>query len=102
MLSVKSISRKSNLYLKPARIFRHLQYQGFPHCLSTLAILEQRDGSLQNSSLSAITAALKFGGPVTALIAGGNAKSVAETAAKFKGVNRIILINNVAYDKVCS
>lgn len=102
MLSAKSIFRKSSVYSKPARIFRPLQYQGFSHCLSTLAILEQRDGSLQNSSLSAITAALKFGGPVTALVAGGNVKSVAETAAKFKGVNRIISINNVAYDKVCS
>lgn len=102
MLSVRSVSWKSRAYPKSIGTFRPLNHQGFTHRLSSLAILEQRDGSLQNSSLSALTAAQKLGGPITALVAGSNVKSVAEIAAKVKGVDKIITINNGAYDKVCN
>ena len=69
--------------------------------VSSLAVLEQRDGQLQNASLSAVTAAQKLGGPVTCFVAGGNIKAVAEEAAKVKGVDKIIMVDNSAYDKVC-
>lgn len=68
--------------------------------VSCLAILEQRGGQLQVSSLGAFTAAHKLGGPVTGLIAGGNVRSAAEDAAKVPGVDRIIIVENGAYDKV--
>lgn len=68
--------------------------------LSALAILEQRDGQLNTGSLSAITAAQKLGGPVHAFVAGSSIKSVAEEAAKVEGVEKIIAVENGAYDKV--
>ncbi|KAH8681416.1 electron transfer flavoprotein subunit alpha [Xylariales sp. PMI_506] len=67
--------------------------------LSSLAVLEQRDGKLNHGSLSAITAAKKLGGSVHAFVAGGNIKSVADEAAKVEGVEKIIIVDNAAYEK---
>jgi electron transfer flavoprotein alpha subunit len=68
--------------------------------LSTLALLEQREGKLQPAALHAITAAQKIGGPVTGIIAGSSVKSVAEEASKIKGLEKILMIENGDYDKV--
>lgn len=68
--------------------------------LSTLAILEQRDGQLSHGSLSAITAGTKVGGPVHAFLAGSQVSAAAEQAAKVNGVEKIITVENDAYNKV--
>lgn len=68
--------------------------------LSSLAILEQRDGKLNHGSLSAITAAKKLGESIHGFVAGSNIKAVAEEAAKVEGVEKIIAVDNAAYDKV--
>ncbi|RAL66592.1 hypothetical protein DID88_006282 [Monilinia fructigena] len=47
----------------------------------------------------AVTAAQKLGGSITAFIAGSNIKSVAEEAAKVAGIEKIIAVDNAAYDK---
>jgi electron transfer flavoprotein alpha subunit len=65
---------------------------------STLAVLEQRDGKLNASSLGAITAAQKIGGSIHGFVAGP--KSVAEAAAKVKGLEKVLMVDNSAYDKV--
>ncbi|PWY96303.1 hypothetical protein BO94DRAFT_561819 [Aspergillus sclerotioniger CBS 115572] len=68
--------------------------------LSTLAVLEQRDGKLQSSSLSAIAAAQKLGGPVTAFVAGAGVKGTsAAEAAQIKGLEKVIAVENEAYEK---
>ncbi|RYC58644.1 hypothetical protein CHU98_g7548, partial [Xylaria longipes] len=67
--------------------------------LSSLAILEQREGKLNHGSLSAITAAKSIGGSVHGFIAGSNIRAVAEEAAKAEGVEKIIAVDNAAYDK---
>ena len=67
---------------------------------STLAILEQRDGKLQQSALGVVAAASKLGNPVTAFVTGSKAKEVAEQAAKVEGVSKVIYVNNGAYDRV--
>ena len=67
---------------------------------STLAVLEQREGKLNHGSLSAITAAKKIGGPVHAFVAGSSIKPVADEAATADGVEKIIAVDNGAYDKV--
>lgn len=67
--------------------------------LSTLAILEQREGKLNPSSLGAVTAGQKLGGSVHGFIAGKNAKTVAEEAAKTEGVEKILAVDNAAYDR---
>jgi Electron transfer flavoprotein domain len=68
--------------------------------LSTLAVLEQRDGKLNGGSLCAVTAAKKLGGSVTGFVAGGNIKGVAEQAAKGNGMEKVVMVDNAAYDKV--
>ena len=68
--------------------------------LSALAVLEQRDGVLNTGSLSAITAAQKLGGTVHGFVAGANVKPVAQEAAKVEGVEKVIAIDNGAYEKV--
>lgn len=68
--------------------------------LSSLAVLEQRDGKLNHGSLGAVTAAQRLGGSITGFIAGGNIKSVAEAASKVRGIEKIIAVDNTAYDKV--
>lgn len=67
--------------------------------LSTLAILEQRDGQLNNSSLGAFTAAKKLGGTVHGFLAGGSVGAAATEAAKVDGVEKIITVDNGAYEK---
>lgn len=67
---------------------------------STLAVLEQKEGKLNHGSLSAITAAQKVGGPVHGFVAGSNIKPVADEAATADGVEKIIAVDNGAYDKV--
>lgn len=71
----------------------------FARLLSSLAVLEQRDGSLNVSSLAAVSAAQKLGGSVTAIVAGSNIKSVAEEVGKVKGIEKVIFVENGAYDK---
>lgn len=68
--------------------------------LSTLAILEQKDGNLNHGSLSSITAAKKLGGPIHAIVAGSNIQNAAQEAAKIKGVEKVLAVQNGAYDKV--
>lgn len=68
--------------------------------LSTLAVLEQRDGHLKNKSLSAFTAAKKLGGSVHGFIAGSKVQDAAEEAAKVDGVEQVIAVDNPVYEKV--
>ena len=75
-------------------------YSSLHRLLSTLALLEQKDGKLQATSLCGITAATKIGGSITAFIAGSGGKTVAEEAAKVKGIEKIIYVDSAAYDKV--
>ncbi|KAF9881397.1 electron transfer flavoprotein subunit alpha [Colletotrichum karsti] len=79
--------------------FSGLRSRSTRSLLSTLALLEQREGQLNHGSLSAITAAKKLGGPVHGFVAGSNIKAVAEEAAKVDGVEKIIAVDNAAYEK---
>ena len=93
--------RQINAQLRFASLSHHLNPTSFARFLSSLAILEQRDGKLQASSLSSVAVAQKLGGPVTAFVAGGGAKAAAEEAAKVKGIEKIIFVENSAYERVC-
>ncbi|KAB8337325.1 hypothetical protein FH972_021625 [Carpinus fangiana] len=68
--------------------------------LSSLAVLEQRDGKLNPASLSAISAAQKLGGSVTGFVAGKNIKAVADEIAKIKGLEKVVFVDNEAYEKM--
>jgi electron transfer flavoprotein alpha subunit len=75
-------------------------FSAFSRLLSSLAVLEQKDGKLLQGALGSVTAAQKLGGSITGFIAGSNIKAVAEEAAKVKGLDKIIAVDNAAYDKV--
>jgi electron transfer flavoprotein alpha subunit len=64
-----------------------------------LAVLEQRAGSLNHGSLSAFTAAKKLGGTVHGFIAGTSVTEAANEAARIEGVEKIIVVENDAYEK---
>ena len=92
-----SVLRQAQHYLRPSN---RQQQSVLARLLSSLAVLEQREGKLQHGSLSAVTAAQKLGGSVTGLVAGSGIKGVAEEAAKVKGIDKVIMIENGSYDKV--
>ena len=95
-----SVLRAARAQFAPSRSFVFNQ-SALARLLSTLAVLEQRDGKLQSSSVSAIAAALKLGGPVTAFVAGAGVKATsAAEAAKYKGVEKVVAVENEAYEKV--
>jgi electron transfer flavoprotein alpha subunit len=95
-----SISRRAQLHLRPSPLSQTQRQSAFARLLSSLAVLEQREGRLDKASLSAVSAAQKLGGPVTGFIAGSNTKLVAEEAAKINGLEKVIIIENGSYDKV--
>jgi electron transfer flavoprotein alpha subunit len=52
--------------------------------------------------LSAITAAKVLGGTVHGFIAGATVSGAAQDAAKVDGIEKIITVDNAAYEKVCT
>ncbi|KZM21534.1 Electron transfer flavoprotein alpha-subunit [Ascochyta rabiei] len=66
---------------------------------STLAVLEAKEGKLNIASLAAITAGTKLGGSVTAFVAGSAGKALAEQAGKAQGIEKVIYVDNAAYDR---
>ncbi|KAL5117833.1 Electron transfer flavoprotein alpha-subunit [Pleosporales sp. CAS-2024a] len=86
--------------LRAARTqLRRPQYVALARLASTLAVLEQKDAKLQPASLAAITAGTKIGGPITAFVAGSGAKSVAKEIGTAKGIEKVVYVDNGAYDK---
>jgi electron transfer flavoprotein alpha subunit len=51
------------------------------------------------SSLASISAAQKLGGSIHGFVAGGNIKQVAEQASKIDGLEKVIFVDNSAYDR---
>lgn len=97
-----SVARRSVLHTARAQLrpTASAQYSPLSRLLSTLALLEQKDGKLQAASLCAITAGTRLGGSITAFVAGSGVKSVADEVAKVKGIEKIVYVDNAAYDKV--
>ncbi|KAA8917205.1 hypothetical protein TRICI_000656 [Trichomonascus ciferrii] len=69
--------------------------------LSTLAVVENAGSAPTPGSLSAITAASQLGegNSITALVAGSNAKEVAERVSKVAGVSKVLTAVNGNYDR---
>ncbi|KAI7178660.1 electron transfer flavoprotein, alpha subunit [Hortaea werneckii] len=84
---------------RPTPVPRVSRNAAIQRLLSTLAVLEQRDGKLNMSSLASISAAQKLGGSIHGFVAGANTKQVAEEAAKVQGLEKVIYVDNAAYDK---
>lgn len=94
-------ARTSVLRSARAQQLRQTQsHAAWARLASTLAVLEAKDGKLNVASLAAITAGTKLGGSITAFVAGTGAKSVADEAGKAKGIDKVVYVDNAAYDKV--
>lgn len=99
-IAPRSALRQARTQLRIAHPTAVPQYSALARLLSTLAVLEQREGKLNVPSLAAVAAGQKLGGSVTAFVAGSGGKAVADEAAKVKGIEKIIYVENGAYDKV--
>ena len=65
--------------------------------MTTLVLAEHDNSVLKDATLAAVTAAGKLGGDVHLLVAGHNAKSVAEAGAKVAGVAKVLLADDAVY-----
>src|SRR5215469_13216580 len=61
--------------------------------MTTLVIAEHTNAQLKAATLHTVTAALKIGGGVHVLVAGGAARAAAEAASRIAGVEKVILID---------
>ena len=66
--------------------------------MTTLLLAEHDNKSLKDSTNRALTAAKALGGDVHILVAGTNAKAVADAAAKLDGVKKVLLADGAAYE----
>lgn len=98
--ATRSLALRQTQYL-PHTCFRKVNGRSITsrNLLSTFAVLEKREGKLNPSSLAAVSAAQRLGGTVTGFIAGSGVRAVAEEAAKVKGLEKVIYVDNSAYDK---
>ncbi|KAG4435687.1 hypothetical protein IFR05_008822 [Cadophora sp. M221] len=94
-----SVLRQARTQLRTAGPAPVASLSALARLLSSLAVLEQKDGKLNHGSLGAITAAKKLGGSITGFVAGGNIKGAAEEASKVSGIEKVISVDNSAYDK---
>jgi len=101
MLSIAKQSALRTLRTQTTSTFlsSRTQSTSLARLLSTLAILEQRDGKLNTGSLGAVTAGQKLGGAVHGFVAGKGAKTIAGDAAKVQGLEKVLAVDNEAYDR---
>src|SRR5258708_17774754 len=68
--------------------------------MTTLLIAEHEHSTLKDSTNKALTAAAQLGAEVHVLVAGGGegTRAAAETAAKLKGVSKVLLADGAAYE----
>jgi electron transfer flavoprotein alpha subunit len=66
--------------------------------MTALLVAEHDNKSLKDSTNKALTAAIGLGGDVHILVAGKDAKAVAEAAAKLDGVKKVLLADSPAYE----
>ena len=65
--------------------------------MTALVIAEHDNASLKGSTLNTITAAVQAGGDVHVLVAGSNAKAVADAAAQIAGVTKVLLADGAQF-----
>ena len=66
--------------------------------MTTLLLAKHDNKSLNEATRKALTAAKALGAPVHVLVAGHNAKAVADAAAKLDGVEKVLLADDAAYE----
>jgi len=65
--------------------------------MATLLVAEHDNANVKDITAKALTAAAALGGPVHVLIAGSGAQGAADAAARFAGVEKVLLADAPAY-----
>ncbi|KAI9297361.1 electron transfer flavoprotein subunit alpha, mitochondrial [Neoconidiobolus thromboides FSU 785] len=66
--------------------------------LSTLVVIEHKDGKINTESLSALNAASKVSGSeITCLVAGSEVDAISKEVSKLAGVSKVLVANNENY-----
>src|SRR5262245_23108090 len=68
--------------------------------MTTLLVAEHDNASLKDATNKALTAAKALGADVHVLVAGKNARGVAEAAANLDGVKKVLLADGAAYENM--
>ncbi len=66
--------------------------------MSILVIADHDNAALSPATLNAVSAAKEIGGDIHVLVAGSNARAVAEEAAKIDGVTKVLLADAPIYE----
>jgi electron transfer flavoprotein alpha subunit len=66
--------------------------------MTTLLLAKHDNNTLNEATRKALTAAKALGAPVHVLVAGHNAKAVADAAARLDGVEKVLLADDAAYE----
>ncbi len=66
--------------------------------MTALVLAEHDNTSLKDGTLNTVTAAMKLDTEVHVLVAGKGCKGVAEAAARIKGVTKVLVCDDAAYD----
>jgi len=66
--------------------------------MALLVVAEHDNKTLRGSTLNAVAAAAAIGGDIQVLVAGHEARPAADTAAKVKGVAKVLLAEDAAYE----
>ena len=67
--------------------------------MTVLLIAEHDNASLKDATAKALSAALQMGGEVHILVAGNNARSAADQAARLKGVSKVLLAESADLER---
>ncbi|MBB3808384.1 electron transfer flavoprotein subunit alpha/FixB family protein [Pseudochelatococcus contaminans] len=65
--------------------------------MTTLLIADHDNATLKDGTAKALTAARELGAPVHVLVAGHDARAVADAAAKLEGVEKVLLADDAIY-----
>jgi electron transfer flavoprotein alpha subunit len=68
--------------------------------MATLLLAEHDNKSLKDATAKALTAAKALGGDVHVLVAGKDARGVAEATAKLDGVGKVLFADGAAYERM--
>ncbi len=66
--------------------------------MTTLLLVEQKDGAVNDVTARALTAALALGEPVHALVVGAGARKAADAAAGLQGIDKVLVADGEAFD----
>ena len=68
--------------------------------MTTLVVAEHDNGSLNDMTLKAVTAASEIGAEVHILVAGKDCKAVADAAAQVDGISKVLLVQGAEFENM--